>query len=365
MKLKWGIVGVMGIGSSHAQSLKEMEGVELFAACDIVIEALESFCEKFGIPHRFTDYRDFLKSEVEVVSICTPHFLHAEQSIAALEAGKHVLCEKPIAISVSEAHAMVDAAKKAKGKAGVVFQFRLNPLIRTAKRLIPELGEFVRGLYQAHHFRTKAYYEQGAWRGTWWGEGGGVLINQAIHDLDVLVYLFGLPNRVTARIANWGHENAEIEDMATAVFEWDNGAHLSVHISSAAFAVPTYLDGTWDDGTIIVDGRTVRLGRYTPSLRQYLKESQEMWGHPKVEWEEVPVDTSEPHGHGETIRQFAQAIFNETEPPVPFEEALKSQELMNAIVLSHFAGQPVEIPIDRSAYDALLNELKQGTKRLR
>ena len=92
MALKWGIVGVAGIGTSHAKALQGMEGVELYAACDVVPEALDKFCEQFNIPHRFTDYNDFLKSDVEVVSICTPHFLHAEQAIAALEVGKHVLC---------------------------------------------------------------------------------------------------------------------------------------------------------------------------------------------------------------------------------------------------------------------------------
>lgn len=365
MAVRWGVVGVMGIGTSHAQALKEMEGVELFAACDVVPEALERFSEEFNIRYRFTDFYDFLNSDVEVVSICTPHHLHAEQAIAALEAGKHVLCEKPMAIAVSEADAMIAAAQKAKGKAGVVFQHRLDPTVRAVKQRMPELGELVRGLYQGHHFRTKAYYEQGRWRGTWWGEGGGVLINQAIHDLDTLAYLLGLPHRVTARIANWGHDNTEVEDMATAVWEWDNRAHFAVHISSTAYAIPSRLEITGSNATVLQEGRTVRLGRYQPPLRQFLQESREAWGRPKVEWTDVPVDMDVPRGHGVAIRLFAQAVLNDTDPPVPFTDGIKSLELMNAIVLSHFTGQPVPIPVDRSAYDALLSELKQGVKRLR
>ncbi|GBC97810.1 Glucose--fructose oxidoreductase [bacterium HR17] len=364
MALRWGIVGVAGIGSSHAQALKGMEGVELYAACDVVPDALERFCAEFNVPHRFTDFTAFLRSEVEVVSICTPHFLHAEQAIAALEAGKHVLCEKPMAISVREADAMIAAAKKAKGKAGVVFQHRLDPPVRVIKRLLPELGELVRGLYQGHHFRTQAYYEQGRWRGTWWGEGGGVLINQAIHDLDTLAYLLGLPMRVTARIANFGHDNTEVEDMASAIWEWDNGAHFVMHISSVAYAVPSRLEITGDNGTAILEGGAVRLGRYEPPLRRFLRESPEAWGRPKVEWSEVPVDKDVPKGHAAAIRAFAQAILTGNAPPVPFEEGIKSLELMNAIVLSHFSGQPVTLPVDRNAYEALLDELKQGNKRL-
>jgi Predicted dehydrogenases and related proteins len=365
MALKWGIVGVAGIGASHAKALQGMDGVELYAACDVVPEALDKFCEQFNIPHRFTDYNEFLKSDVEAVSICTPHFLHAEQAIAALEAGKHVLCEKPLSISVSEADAMVAAAKKAKGKAGVVFQYRLAPPVLAVKKLLPEIGELVRGFYEAHYFRTMTYYRQGKWRGTWWGEGGGVLINQAIHDLDVLVFLLGLPNKVTARLSKWGHDEIEVEDMATAVFEWENGAHFAVHLSSVASAVPQRLEITGNNATVIQEGNSVRLGRYTTPLRQFLKESPEVWGSPEAVWEDVPVDTSIPHGHATAIRQFAQAILEGKEPPVNFEEGAKSMELVNAMILSHFTNSPVPIPVDRSAYDALLAELKQGVKKLR
>ncbi len=365
MALKWGIVGVAGIGASHAKALQNMEGVELFAACDIVPEALEQFCQQFNIPHRFTDYEAFLRSDVEVVSICTPHFLHAEQAIAALEAGKHVLCEKPLAIRVSEADAMVAAAKKAKGKAGVVFQHRLDPPVRTVKQLLSEIGTLVRGFYEGHHFRTMTYYRQGKWRGTWWGEGGGVLINQAIHDLDVLVYLLGLPHRITARISNWGHEGIEVEDMATAVFEWDNGAHFAVHISSVTSALPSRFEVTGTNASIIQEGWSVRLGRYTTPLDQFLRESPEVWGSPKAEWQEVPVDTSLPHRHGDAVRQFAEAILTDSEPLVDFEEGAKSLELVNAIILSHFSGSSVSLPVDRKAYDALMEELKEGKKRLR
>ena len=365
MALKWGIVGVAGIGSSHAKALSDMEGVELYAACDVVPKMLDKFCEQFNVPYRFTDYDEFLKSDVEVVSICTPHFLHAEQAIAALEAGKHVLCEKPLAISVSEADAMVDAAGKAKGKAGVVFQHRLDPPVLAVKKILPELGELVRGFYEVHHFRTMTYYRQGRWRGTWWGEGGGVLINQAVHDLDVLVFLVDLPNRVTARLSNWGHSEIEVEDLATAVFEWDNGAHFVTHISTVASALPQRLEITGNNATVIQEGKSVKLGRYTTPLRKFLEESPEVWGSPKAVWEDIPVDTSTPHGHKYAIRQFAEAVISDKEPLVSFAEGAKSLELVNAMIMSHFTNSPVDLPIDRSAYDSLLAELKQGSKRLR
>lgn len=365
MALRWGIVGVAGIGTSHAKALKEMEGVKLYAACDIVPELLEKFCEQFNIPHQFTDYGEFLKSDIEVVSICTPHFLHAEQVIAALETGKHVLCEKPLAISVSETDAIIAAFQKAKVKAGVVFQHRLDPPVQTIKKLLPELGELVRGFYEGHHFRTMTYYQQGKWRGTWWGEGGGVLINQAIHDLDVLVFLLDLPKRLTARLSNWGHNGIEVEDLATAVFEWDSGAHFIFHTSSVVSALPSRLEITGNNATVIQEGRNVRLGRYTTPLRQFLEESQEVWGSPKAVWEDVPVDLSIPHGHEDVVRQFAKAILTDEEPLVSLYEGAKSVELVNAIILSHFTNTPVPIPVDRGAYDALLTELKQGIKRLR
>ncbi|MCS7191559.1 MAG: Gfo/Idh/MocA family oxidoreductase [Armatimonadetes bacterium] len=365
MALKWGIVGVSGIGVSHAKALQGFEGVELYAACDIVPEILEKFCEQFNILHKFTDYEEFLRSEVEVVSICTPHFLHAEQAIASLEAGKNVLCEKPLAISVSEADAMVEAAQKAKGKAGVVFQFRLYPPVQAIKKLMPEIGELLRGFYQCHHFRTNTYYRQGKWRGTWWGEGGGVLINQAIHDLDILVFLLGLPKQVIARVNNLGHEGIEVEDIATAVFEWDNGAQFVVHISSVVSGLPTRFEVTGDNATIVMEGENVKIGRYDISLRQFLSESQEVWGSPKVSWEDVSIDKSMPHSHEDSVRLFAKSLMEGESPPVSFAEGAKSLELMNSMILSHFCGSPVSIPVDRKAYNDLLAELKEGKRRLR
>jgi predicted dehydrogenase len=125
------------------------------------------------------------------------------------------------------------------------------------------------------------------------------------------------------------------------------------------------LEITGNNATVILEGGVVRLGRYEPALLQYLRESDEAWGRPKVEWSEVPVDKDVPRGHSTAIRAFAQAVLTDSEPPVPFEEGIKSLELMNAFVLSHFTGEPVSLPVDRAAYDALLTELRQGTKRLR
>ncbi|MCS7224517.1 MAG: Gfo/Idh/MocA family oxidoreductase [Armatimonadetes bacterium] len=364
MALRWGIVG-LGIGRAHAQALQKVEGVELYAACDVIPEILDAFCQEFAIPHRFTDFNKMLESEVEAVSICTPHYLHAPQTIAALKAGKSVLCEKPLCITVSEADEMIATAKTAHGKAGIVFQYRTEPWAKVAKKVIEEGGTLVRGLYQAHHYRNQAYYGQGRWRGTWWGEGGGVLINQAIHDLDLMAFLVGLPQRVTARLANWGHPQVEVEDLATGVLEWATGAQLAVHISSVGLGAPIRFDVTMDRYTLVLEDGRLRLGRFQPTLSEDLQSNAEPWGKPKVQWEDLPIDKDQPHGHGEAIAAFARAVLRDEAPPTPLSEGLLSMELMNGFVLSHFTGRTVSLPVCRQEYEDLLSALKSGTVKLK
>ncbi len=358
MGLRWGIVG-LGVGRAHAQALKNVAGVELYAACDVVPQILDAFCHEFRIPNRFTQFEKMLESDVEAISICTPHYLHAPQTIASLRAGKHTLCEKPLSISVSEADQMISAAKESSAKAGIVFQYRLEPWAISARAAIRDGGALIRGLYQAHHYRNQAYYRQGKWRGTWWGEGGGVLINQAIHDLDLLSFLVGLPQQVTARLSNQGHPEIEVEDTATAILEWESGAQVAVHISSLGLGAPVRFDVTLQRYALMLTDEGLHLGHFKPDLMEDLRTNTEPWGRPKVQWQKVPVKTDEPHGHGEAVAGFARAVLRGEEPPVPLSEGLLSMELMNSFVLSHFKGQPVRLPVPREEYDQLLSDLRQ------
>ncbi|MCL1862056.1 MAG: Gfo/Idh/MocA family oxidoreductase [Defluviitaleaceae bacterium] len=207
-KLKAAIVGMGNIAPMHIKSLEAI-GVEVAAVCDIKL-----------VPPAFADYKEMLDAGgFDVLHVCLPHHLHAEVSIAALERGVHVLCEKPMATTVSDAEAMLAAAKKSGAKLSVVFQNRHNPGAQLIKSVLQsgELGAVKSGWLRVTWCRDESYYATSTWRGKWATEGGGVLINQSIHAFDMANYFLGNPTAVDANIANRAHPSIEVEDVAEGI----------------------------------------------------------------------------------------------------------------------------------------------------
>ncbi|HID05859.1 MAG TPA: Gfo/Idh/MocA family oxidoreductase, partial [Armatimonadetes bacterium] len=340
-KLRIGVVG-LGMGRSHVHALKQMDDVEVHALCDVNEGILNETAEQYEVPQRFTNLDELLRTDIDAVLICTPHFLHRDQVIASLEAGKHVFCEKPMAVTVREADEMVETAQRTGLKLALGFQRRTNPRDKTIKQLIPELGEISRGLYETCSMRTQAYYNSGAWRGTWWGEGGAVLINQAVHDLDAYQWWMGLPRYVVARAVTFAHD-IESEDMASAIFEYDNYAQVMFQATLVNYPSISRFEVCGDRGALIYDG-AIRIARLDVSLREFIATCQETWGHPeKPEWEDVQVP-DEPSGHAVLLHDFVRAVLDDREPLASGEEGVKSVELVNAIIMSSVTGEPVEIP---------------------
>jgi len=224
-KIRYGIVGTGGMGSGHARTMQSIEECSLTAVCDIVPEVAEAVGEEYNVPF-FTDYHDLIDSDlVDAVMVATPHYFHPEICIYAMERGKPVISEKPIAVTVSGADAMVEAAQRTGVPFAVMHQSRSEPIWQAAWDLVKSgrLGELYRTMLVYADFRSQAYYNSAGWRATWDGEGGGVLINQSPHSLDRFTWLGGLPNRVTAFNATRNHR-IEVEDVAAAMLEYPNGA---------------------------------------------------------------------------------------------------------------------------------------------
>jgi len=226
-KIKWGIIGCGVIGPWHADSVVDSEYAELVAVCDIDEQKGRAFAERYGGVAFYQDYRQMLHDDgVEAVSICTPSGLHSEMAIAAAQAGVHVLCEKPMAITVPQLNAMMEAVDKAGVKLEVIFQRRTYEVSRRVREAVQSgvLGQLVLADAYLKYYRSPAYYRSADWRATWALDGGGALMNQGVHGIDLLLWMVGDVASVYAK-AEAKVRDIEVEDTAVALLTFQNGAY--------------------------------------------------------------------------------------------------------------------------------------------
>ena len=357
-KVRFGVIGTGGMGSGHCRTMAEIEEVELTAVCDVVEDVARSVGEKHGVPW-FTKPEELLDSGlVDAVIIATPHYFHPPIAIEAFKRSIHVLSEKPIAVTVSAADEMIQAAKTSGCRFGVMYQMRSSGRMQAARRIVEEgrLGEIYRTLMVMGWYRSQAYYDSGGWRATWVGEGGGVLINQAPHSLDLFTWLGGLPSRLTGATRTRRHQ-IEVEDEAFAVLEYPNGGHGYLYASTIEAPGDDRLELCGDCGKLILSGSSLEFYELKTPISQHVRQATEMWSAPEAV--KVPVEIPDGGGgHGDITRNFARAILYGEELIAPGAEGLNAVEMINALILSGHTGKPVDLPVDRRAYDRLLEELK-------
>lgn len=363
-KIRFGVVGLKGIGMTHIEAIKMCESAELLAVCDIVEELAKNVGEKYGVKW-FTDYRELNRlKDLDAVCVCTPHFLHHPMTLDALNAGKHVLVEKPMAITVREADEMIEKAKARGLKLGVAFTYRTNPALKNVKSMVEkgELGRLLRTTLEVANYRTQLYYEDSQWRKNWKTSGAGVLINQTIHHLDVMCWLLGKPKRAAGFIDTKLHD-IEVEDLASAALVFEDNCHATVQVSLIDNPQFDRMVVSGTKGKVILDfGSQLRIGISEPDVETHIRTSKEPWSRPKANWREVKVEGR--GGHSEIVRDFTEAVKYGKKPLASGEDGIWSLEIVNAIVLSNFTGKTVDIPVDREAYDRLMDKLKSGLKPL-
>ena len=356
-KVKIGVIGVKGIGKTHIDAIVSSENAELFAVADINEEVGKDTASSYGVKW-YRNYEDMLEEkDLDAVTICTPHFLHSQMALKAFSYNKHVLVEKPMAISVGEADEMIQESRRKKLKLGVVFQERTRLLNREIKKLIDsgEIGEVYRACMEACYFRTQAYYDRDAWRGKWTTEGGGVLINQAIHDLDIFQWLIGKPVKIRGQISTMYHE-VEVEDLASAVMLFENGAQGIFQASLIDPIRTRRLEICGEKGKIELDEKA-RRAKLKKNLREYIASGKIWDSSQEFEWFEIKPEKEMISGHRAVIEDFAQAIISDREPLVNGEEGRIALEIANAIILSSYENRTIPIPIEREAYSRLLRKL--------
>ncbi len=356
-KIRYGIVGVGGMGSGHARTMANVEECVLSAVCDIDPTVAQNAGDSFDVPH-CTDYHDLIdREDVDAVIVATPHYFHPEIAIYALECGKPVISEKPLAVTVSAADAMVEAAQRTGTPFGVMHQSRTEPIWQAAYKVVSEgrLGEIYRTMLVYADFRSQAYYNSAGWRATWAGEGGGVLINQAPHSLDRFTWLGGLPSKVRAMTAIKDHV-IEVEDVASAMLEYPNGAVGYLYCCTNELPPTNIMEFAGEYGKLQVVGNQLRLWEIPAGVHAYSRSSDQMWGHPEIN--EVPVEI-EPreHGHIAIIRNFARHLLHGEPLVAPGVDGIKTVEMINAVILSGKTGDEVSVPVDRERYNAFLREM--------
>ncbi len=371
-KLRFGIIGLGNMGSSHCQYIPKMEDAEVTAVCDLEQDKLDKWTTKLNVPG-FKDSEELLASKLcDAILVATPHYGHPTIGIRALETGHHILVEKPIAVGVKAARELIAAAKKFPNqKFGIMFNQRTNPMYQKLRELIADgdLGEVTRVTWLiTDWFRPCAYYASGGWRATWAGEGGGVLINQCPHNLDLIQWITGMmPNRITAVGFIGKTHPIEVEDEMSAILEYPNGA-IGHFVTSTGEAPGTNrLEICGDRGKIIAEKGKLTFTRTRKSVKDIKDNSPESF--PMVErWEiDVPY-RSAPAGIGEherITRNFTSACLKGTPLLGPGEEGIRGLELGNAMLMSAMQRRGVDLPLNGEEYDQLLLDLakKYGGKK--
>lgn len=350
------------MGSGHANTMKDIEEVQLTAVSDVDKSTSDRVASEYKV-QGFTSYESLIDSGlVDTIIVATPHFYHPPVAIYAMKKKVNVISEKPIAVTVKAADGMVKAAKESGVKFAVMYQERCTPEYQAVRKLVNEgkLGALYRTCCIDAMFRSQAYYDSAAWRGTWKGEGGGVLINQAPHYIDVFMSLGGLPSKVLAW-TNTRRHNIEVEDEASALLGYKNGGMGYYHTSTTQFPDTSYLELCGEKGKVIMYGGKVRFWVLDKPLQEYNSAAAQMWDQPSAREEEVPLVARET-GHGAIIRNMARAILYDEPLISPGMEGLLSVEFINAVTLSGKKGKAVETPVDRDEYEAFHEELRRTSK---
>ena len=360
-----GIIGLGNMGSAHARDCNESPFVELVALCDTNADKLEEIASNYEAA-RFADAGEMMaKANLEAVIIATPHYDHTPLSISALERGIHVLCEKPVGVHVKDVRRMTDAYEKARSKYpdlkfAAMFQQRTLNTWRRVKQMVDEgtLGRLVRATWLVTNwFRTQYYYDTGSWRATWGGEGGGVLLNQCPHNLDMYQWLLGMPSRVHGFAAIGKYHHIEVEDEVTGVFLHENGLVGHLITTTAESPGTNRLEIVGENGRLVIEGDRVTFDRNEQSMFEYSNTAQHGFGRVPCATETVEIEPDEGAPHRRVTEIFARSI-RENEPLVAeAPEGLGSVELANAILMSHFTGKTVDLPLDGDAYEKLLQDL--------
>ncbi len=361
--VRLGIVGLGNMGRFHADYLlnKKISRCELTAVSDAIPANLERYKQLKTFD---TSDKMIRSGEIDAIIIATPHYLHTTIGIDALQQGLHVLVEKPISVHKADCERLMAAHKNPGQIFAAMFQLRTEPKYRKLKSILErgELGKIVRMSWIiTDWYRTEAYYASGGWRATWKGEGGGALLNQCPHNLDMVTWLLGQPARVRGFCQLGRYHNIEVEDNVTAYLEWANGA-TGVFITSTGEAPGSNrFEIAGERGKIVLENNRISFTRNEVSMLEFSKTSKAGFAKPDVWQIEVPFETSSTM-HMEITQNFIDAILDGAHLISPAAEGTNSVELANAILYSSLEGKTIDLPLNGEQYERKLMQLIKDSR---
>lgn len=367
-KVRIGIIGVGNMGSSHAKHIAEgkVPGGRLTAICDNNSDRLKWAADTFGESVILFDDAEKLlaSSAIDAVIVATPHYDHPALAASAFQKGLHVLIEKPAGVYTKQVAEMNRIAAKSGKVFCIMYNQRTNPLYQKVRELVQqgELGEIKRiNWIITTWYRSQSYYNSGGWRASWAGEGGGVLLNQCPHQLDLWQWICGMPKRIRAFMAFGKYHNIEVEDDVTAYMEYENGA-TGVFITSTADTPGTNrFEILGDKGKVVIEDGQLKFWKLRISERKFNSEYTGGFGEPECWKCEIPISGIET-AHAGIISDWADAIQKGSTLLSPGMEGINGLTLSNAMHLSAWTDGWIDLPIDEDLYyEHLQQKIKTST----
>lgn len=367
--VRMGVIGIGGMGSNHCRQMAEQKipGLRLTAVADVREVRREWAKENLPAEVHIYETADALmdSGDVDAVLIATPHYFHPEIAVAGFRRGLHVISEKPAGVYTKQVREMNGEAEKSDVVFALMFNQRTNPLYRKLREMVQsgEYGALKRvNWIITDWYRTQAYYDSGDWRATWDGEGGGVLLNQCPHQLDLLQWICGMPVKVQAFCHEGKWHHIEVEDDVTAYLEYPNGA-TGVFITSTGDAPGTNrLEVDLERAKLVCEDGKLMMYEMKVSEREFCFTSSEGFAKPEGEWMEVDAP-GENTQHNGVLAAFADAILHGGELVAKGQEGINGLTLSNAMHLSSWLGHPVELPFDEELFLEELTKRRKLSKK--
>ncbi len=367
-KVKTGIIGVGNIGYAHAKSIftGTAGDLRLAALCDIAPERVERCKAAFPKVPVFSDYRQMLTSApLDAVIVAVPHRLHCDIALDVLKSGRHVLVEKPIDVTVTKAAELNAFANMRNLVFAIMFNQRTDPLFIRARELVKsgELGQLKRSVWiVTNWYRTQKYYDSADWRATWAGEGGGVLLNQAPHNLDLWQWICGMPQEITAYLDTAKYHNIEVEDDVSLFAKYENGATGTFLTSTGEYPGTNRLEISGTRGKLVLENGTLKSYALAQDEREVCFNSAESSPQIPTAYEEFTPENGG-SAHNGILRNFADAILRGAPLIAPGVEGIRELTISNAAYLSAWKGNiPIKLPFDSREFDQMLAERAAKSK---
>lgn len=362
MAIGFGIVGCGMISQFHAKAIAEVEGTELVACFDRRAESATAFASE----HDITPYDDLdamlADPKVDIITICTPSGAHMEPAVAAANAGKHVIVEKPLEITLTRCDAIIDACKKNNVILSTILPSRFHKSSQLLKEAVDagKFGTLSLGDSYVKWFRTQEYYDSGAWRGTWALDGGGALMNQAIHSVDLLIWLMGPVAQLSAQTATLAHERIEVEDVATASLKFENGALGVIEATTAAFpGALKKIEIHGSHGSATIEEEDIKSWEFAKMTAEDEKIASSYGSVTETGGGAADPSAIGHAAHAAQFRDVVNAIKSGGKPSIDGAEGRRGVEVILAIYKSAETGNAIKLPL---AEDPVLKAKKNAKK---